>query len=333
MSLSQNADGVRLDKYLTEKFPQYSRAFLKSQILAGNILINNKIKKPSYILKETDEIKINIIAPEKHKLQANPDIKLKIIYEDKNIIAIDKPAGISVHPATAGQNDTIANAILAYCPAIKDVGDEPNLRPGIVHRLDKETSGILVIAKNKETFDWLKKQFAERKIIKRYTALALGKFKEKQGVISKPIGRAKDFRKRTTTTIKEQKEAVTYYKNLKHYSSSSTPLRPNGHLAAPVGVESLRASEGRKIREYSLVEAEPKTGRTHQIRVHFASLGHPLAGDKLYGFKNQIAIPSLKRHFLHASYLKFSLLDGKMIELKSELPKDLEDVLANLNTK
>jgi 23S rRNA pseudouridine1911/1915/1917 synthase len=292
--------GIRLDKYLTEKFPQYSRAFLKSQISAGNVLVNGQVKKPSYILKETDEIKINVVAPEEHKLQANPDIKLKIIYEDENIIAIDKPAGISVHPVNATQNDTIANAILAYYPAIKDVGDEPDLRPGIVHRLDKETSGILVIAKNKETFNWLKKQFAERKTIKKYTALALGKFKEKQGIISKPISKAKGTIKRTTAPLSAVKNAVTRYRVIQEF------------------------------KDYSLVEAEPKTGRTHQIRVHFASLGHPLAEDKLYGFKNQIAIPSLERHFLHASYLKFSLLDGKMIELKSELPKDLAFVLNNL---
>jgi 23S rRNA pseudouridine1911/1915/1917 synthase len=303
MSFSQNTNGIRLDKYLTEKFPQYSRAFLKSQIIAGNILVNGQIKKPAYILKETDEIKINIAPPENHKLLPNPSIKLHIIYEDEDIIAIDKPAGISVHPAKPDQNNTIANALLAYYPPIKTVGDEPDLRPGIVHRLDKETSGILVIAKNKEAFNWLKKQFAERKTIKKYTALALGKFKEKQGIISKPISKAKGTIKRTTAPISAVKNAVTRYQVMQEF------------------------------KDYSLAEAEPKTGRTHQIRVHFASMGHPLAGDRLYGFKNQPQPPSLKRHFLHAFYLKFSLLDGKMIELHSELPEELKGVLNSLNTK
>jgi len=299
----------RLDKYLIKKFPNYSRAFLKLQIKQGNVLVNGQIKKPSYILKENDKVETSIKEPEKSVLRPNPDIKLKIIYEDENIIAINKPACISVHP-TAGkkQNDTIANAILSYYPAIANVGDpstssgQADLRPGIVHRLDKETSGIMVVAKNQKTFDWLKKQFAERKVEKKYTALVCGKIKNEQGIISKPIGKTKDFRKRTTAPVKEQKEAVTHYKTLRHYNN------------------------------FTLLELQPKTGRTHQIRVHLASIGHPVAGDKLYGFKNQKMPPNLKRQFLHASHLKFSLPSGKIVELKSELPEDLRKTLEMLNT-
>ncbi len=291
----------RLDQYLVKKLPQYSRAFLKSQIKQGNILINGQIKKPSYVLRQKDDVKININEREKPALQPNPSIKLKIIYEDENIIAINKPAGISVHP-TAGkkQNNTIANALLSYYPLIAGIGDEPDSRPGIVHRLDKDTSGIMVVAKNQKTFDWLKKQFAERKVEKKYTALVCGRVKKEKGVISKPIGKTKDFRKRTTAPIKEQKEAITNYRVIKKYNN------------------------------HALLEVEPKTGRTHQIRVHLAAIGYPVAGDKLYGFKRQKPLPGLKRQFLHASYLKFSLPNGRIIELKSELPQDLRKALDNL---
>lgn len=314
---------LRLDKYLALKFPKYSRAFLKSQIKSGSILINGKIKKPSYILKDNDKVEVNIKKGTATQLGPNPSIKLNVIYEDKNVIAIDKPAGIATHPAKPTQTDTVANALLAYYPAIEEVGDpstssgqapstgastelsrmssgQANLRPGIVHRLDKDTSGILIVAKNNQTFNWLKKQFAQRKVVKKYLAMVTGKIKEQQGVISKPISKKRGTIKRTTAPISGTKEAVTYYRVIKIFD------------------------------DYTLTEAEPKTGRTHQIRVHLASIGHPLAGDKLYGFKNQICPPGLKRHFLHASYLKISLPDGKMVELYSELPDDLGKVLNNL---
>lgn len=303
MFIDENHAGQRLDYFLKQKFPQYSRSFLKSQILKGDVLINGKIKKPSCVLKENDKVDVNIIAPEKVTMAPNHNIKLDVIYEDKNIIVIDKPAGISVHPAKPDQTDTIANALLAYCPAIKEVGDEPNLRPGIVHRLDKDTSGILIVAKNNHAFNWLKKQFAQRKVAKKYLALATGKMKEPQGVISKPVSKTQGTIKRTTAPISGAREAVTNFCTIKSFDG------------------------------YTLIEAKPKTGRTHQIRVHLASIGHPLAGDKLYGFKNQACPAGLKRHFLHASYLKISLPDDKMVELYSELPKDLQAVINDLESR
>lgn len=305
MFINENHTRQRLDYFLKQKFPQHSRSFLKSQILAGNILVGGKIKKPSYILKENDKVEINIAKERALQLEPNLSIKLNIIHEDENVIAIDKPAGISTHPAKPNETNTIANALLAYYPDIKEVGDEPNLgpnlRPGIVHRLDKDTSGILIVAKNNQAFNWLKKQFAQRKVVKKYLALVAGEMKEQQGVISKPIGKTQGTIKRTTTPISGVKEAVTRFHAIKGFDG------------------------------YTLIEAEPKTGRTHQIRVHLASIGHPLVGDKLYGFKNQICPTGLKRHFLHASYLKISLPNGKIVELKSELPKDLNDVLDDLS--
>ena len=354
-------NNIRLDKFLHNKLPTYSRSFLKSQIKSGNVLVNNKIKKPSYILKPNDKIEVKIATPKKIKspLSSSPYqggdkgvVKLKIIYEDKDIIAIDKPAGISVHPtASKKQNDTIANALLAHYPAIKNVGDQPDLRPGIVHRLDKDTSGIMIAAKNQKAFDWLKKQFAERKVVKKYSALVCGKLKEKKGVIAKPIGKTKDFRKRTTISIKGQKEAVTYYEIIRHYlrllpsdegrAGRGDERKIRQHLPpTPSSIQTgnyvacnsfgIKEEGGKKI-YYTLVEAKPRTGRTHQIRVHFASISHPIAGDKLYAFKRQTPPEGLKRQFLHASYLKFSLPNGKIIELKSELPEDLHQVLDLLN--
>lgn len=318
--------GIRLDKYLSQQFPQYSRAFLKSQINAGNILVNSKIKKPSYILKENDQLEVNITKPQKSALEPNPNIKLNIIYEDKNIIVIDKPAGISAHPSKPGQNDTIVNALLAYFPPIAKVGDEPRLRPGIVHRLDKDTSGLMVVAKNQKSFSWLKKQFVCRKIAKKYLALAIGNIKEKKGVITKPIGKTKDFRKRTTITLKEQKEAITNYRVLERFLFSCHPELGSGSQKMP---KQIRHD---KSRHYTLLEIEPKTGRTHQIRVHLASIGHPIAGDNLYGHKRQTPLPNLKRQFLHASCLKFLLPNGKLLELTSDLPDDLNLCLQNLKS-
>jgi 23S rRNA pseudouridine1911/1915/1917 synthase len=279
-------------------------------------------------------VEINIAKERALQLEPNLSIKLNIIHEDENVIAIDKPAGISTHPAKPNETNTIANALLAYYPDIKEVGDEPNLgpnlRPGIVHRLDKDTSGILIVAKNNQTFNWLKKQFAQRKVVKKYLALVAGEMKEQQGVISKPIGKTQGTIKRTTTPISGVKEAVTYYKVIQYFSCH--PELVSGSHEIP---EQASLKQSRRVRHnenaFTLIEAEPKTGRTHQIRVHLASIGHPLVGDKLYGFKNQICPTGLKRHFLHASYLKISLPNGKIVELKSELPKDLNDVLDDLS--
>lgn len=300
--IGQQQTNIRLDHYLVEKYPAYSRAFLKRQINKGGILVNETIKKPSYILKENDRIDIDVAVPEKYVLQADPTIKLSVIYKDENMVVIDKSAGISVHPSSASgrQKDTIANALLAYYPETKDVGDAPKIRPGIVHRLDKETSGLMVVAKNKQSFEWLKKQFSERRVVKKYLTLIHGQPKKNRGTISKAIGKTKDFRKRTIVPLKDQKEALTYYKTIETFN------------------------------DYSLIEAEPKTGRTHQIRIHLASIGHPVVGDKLYSFKNHIPPEGLKRQFLHAYYLKFSLPSGKIIELQSDLPEDLKTVIDSL---
>jgi 23S rRNA pseudouridine1911/1915/1917 synthase len=201
----------------------------------------------------------------------------KVIYQDDNVLVIDKPAGVN--------------------------SDDFRQR---AHRLDKDTSGILVIAKNKKTLKFLQKQFKERKIIKKYLALAIGNLKSKKGRIETLIGRSQRDRKKQKVYLphepeaKEKREAVSHYKVLKSFKN------------------------------YDLIEVEPRTGRKHQIRAHFSHLQHPIAGDKMYGFKNQPAPKGLKRQFLHASYLKIKVAEGQEKEFRSDLSEDLKEALNNL---
>ncbi len=225
---------------------------------------------------------------------------MKIIYEDKNIIVINKPADLIVHPNNPEQKNTLVDELLAYCPEIKNVGNDP-MRPGIVHRLDKDTSGLIIIAKNNHSFAYLKKQFSERKIVKKYLALVHGQVKDEKGIITKSISFSKKDRKKRSALLDEKsKKAWTEYKVVKRF------------------------------KKYTLLEIIIKTGRTHQIRVHLSSIGHPIAGDKQYKFKRQLLPENLNRQFLHASYLKFKLPDGKIMEFKLDLPEDLKNVLQNL---
>ncbi|NQV00776.1 MAG: RNA pseudouridine synthase [Parcubacteria group bacterium] len=225
---------------------------------------------------------------------------MKIIYGDNDIIVIDKSAGLIVHPIRPGQNDTLVNQLLDEYPEIKNVGDD-SLRPGIVHRLDKDTSGLMVIAKNNKSFEYFKNLFKDRKIVKKYIALVHGKVKDKKGTITKSISLSKkDHRKRSALLDEKSQKAWTEYKVIKRF------------------------------KDYTLLEVSIKTGRTHQIRIHLASIGHPVAGDKQYKFKRQSLAENLNRQFLHAFYLKFKLPNGKIMEFKLDLPKDLKSVLQNL---
>lgn len=237
-------------------------------------------------------------------LKANPSIQFKIVYQDGNVLVIDKPAGLVVHPTKPDQNDTLVNGLIAFYPEIKDVSDlstnsgQVNLRPGIVHRLDKETSGLMIVAKNNQAFDYLKKQFQERKVVKKYLALVIGQIQDNRGTITKSISLSKkDHRKRSALLDIKAKKAWTEYRVVKRF------------------------------KDHTLLEIFPKTGRTHQIRVHLASIGHPIAGDKQYKFKRRPELAGLKRQFLHAAYLKLKLPNGKLKEFKSNLPEDLEKIL------
>ncbi|HOX10983.1 MAG TPA: RluA family pseudouridine synthase [Candidatus Moranbacteria bacterium] len=293
--------GFRIDKFLVQKEASFSRGEIITKIKDGEVVVNSKKVKPSYILKEKDVLQIkNFSESKESKLIANNEIKLKIIFEDENVVVINKQAGIQVHPSHNEKTNTIANALIKYFPKIKNVHDESKdafLRPGIVHRLDKDTSGVLAVAKNQKAFNELKKLFKDRKISKKYVAICEGIFAQKEGLIEKPIARSTSYRKQVIArenTLTKIRKAETRYKVIKEQDN------------------------------FSVVEVFPKTGRMHQIRIHLASEGHPVVGDLVYG-KNS----SAKRQLLHAEELKFELL-GKKYDFLASLPPDFKNFLANV---
>jgi 23S rRNA pseudouridine1911/1915/1917 synthase len=231
-------------------------------------------------------------------------MELKTIFEDENLLVIDKPAGITVFSEGENKEKTLIDHLSDKYPSLRKAGNAP--RFGIIHRLDKDTSGILLVAKNNEALAFFQNQFKERSVTKKYVALINGELKEEMGTIETLIGRSfKDRRKQKIYLplepgSQEKKQAITDYKVLKRY------------------------------KEYTLVEVTPKTGRKHQIRSHFAYLHHPITGDKLYGFKNQPSPKNLTRQFLHAYYIKIRLLNNEVIKFKSDLPEDLKNVIKNL---
>lgn len=231
--------------------------------------------------------------------------QIHVIYEDKNFLALYKPAGILVHKVESSKlkvlEPTLADWLLTHYPEVKNVGDEPKIRPGIVHRLDRDTSGVILIPRNQKYFEYLKNLFQTGQIKKTYLALVWGKLEPKIGVIKKPISLKHGSIKRTVWEGKLEKEAITDYKVIKF------------------------------LNDFSLVKVFPKTGRTHQIRVHLSSIGHPIVGDSLYGKK--INPFKLKRQFLHAESLEFSVTEGKRIKIGAELPEELKKILDDLKNK
>lgn len=231
----------------------------------------------------------------------------EVLFENKDLLVINKPAGLLVHGVFdkhgAKHNElTLTDWLAKNYPETKKVGDVPSQRGGIVHRLDRETSGAMVVARNQNAFEYLKKLFQDKKVQKTYITLVWGKVKDKEGVIDKAISIKDGTVKRTVFKGKMTREAVTSYKVMKF----------------------LKSKEGD---EFTLVEVQPKTGRTHQIRVHMASIGHPVVGDKLYGKKG--SLPGLDRQFLHASKIEFESPSGR-IRCEAPVPKELESVLAGL---
>lgn len=302
--INLNNSNQRLDKFLSKEFVLYTRGEIIRAIKAGDVLVNNKIAKPSYVLKVGDEIKVGKIK-DKNELAPNKEIKLEVVYQDENIIAVNKPAGLAVHPTSREKYNTLVNGLVARFPEIKNIGDgskEAWARPGIVHRLDKDTSGIMVVARNQNAFDKLKKIFQDRKINKKYLAIVWGKLSQKEGVIEKPIARAGNYRKQVIAGRK-----------------TKTKIRP-------------AVTEHKVIKEsknYSLLEVMPRTGRMHQIRVHLASMGHPVVGDAVYGIKYKEDPEALTRHLLHAKSLEFEL-EGKKYFLEAEIPEEFRNFMGKL---
>jgi len=291
--------GWRVDKFLAEK-ADWSRSFVQKLLEAGLVEINNRKAKASDKLKTGDLVLASCLPPAPLALEAE-QIPLKIIYEDEDLVVVDKPAGLVVHPAPGHPSGTLVNALLARLPDLAGIGG--TLRPGIVHRLDKDTSGLLVVAKNQQTQDSLSKQIKNRLIKKYYLALVWGHLTPQTGRIEVPIDRDKSHRKRMAPSM-TGREAISGYRVLEYLSHPTKGL-------------------------LSLVEVEPETGRTHQIRVHFSYIGYPIVGDPVYGRRRKIS--GLERQFLHACRLGFSLpRSGQWVEFESPLPEDLGQVLRSL---
>jgi 23S rRNA pseudouridine1911/1915/1917 synthase len=346
---------IRLDKYLAKQLPQISRSQIQRDIEGGCAEINGEtITKSKFVVRLDDKVVYHQPDKTDGSLKAT-NTPLRVLYNNHGLIVIDKPPGLAVHPGAGFKGETLASALLYKFKDIHLVGEEH--RPGIVHRLDKDTSGVMLVAANQEMYLYLKDAFAERKIKKEYIALVYGKVEKPHGFIETPIGKSKtDFRKQDTKNVLEPKEALTEYQVLEYLSAvpatstrfagdsssdkeerlcissdiadnrgaSPPPLRSGGREADGV--------VGAGIDECTLLLVKLHTGRTHQIRVHLASIGHPLMGDGLYGNK-RTALKGLNRQFLHAKKIEVRISNGTWIEAEADFPEDLRKVLVSLNSK
>lgn len=310
----QAASGQRLDRWLTECLPDHSRSAIQRWIKAGTVMVDGSAVKAGQILEVNQQITLTIPQTTPSPSLTAEAIPLQILYEDDNLLIIDKVAGMVVHPAPGHEQGTLVHAILHHCPTLEGVGGEQ--RPGIVHRLDKETSGLLVVAKNDRAHRQLQAQFKARTVYKEYLALVEGTIEPAQGRINAPIGRHPVERKRQAVlppdphTGKTQgRSAITDYYREAVYTKT--------------------VSGEPTVARFSLVRVVLQTGRTHQIRVHFAWRKHPIVGDTLYGYRHQ-RLP-LERQFLHAHKLRLRLPDTLAErEFVAPLPPDLARVLASL---
>ncbi len=293
--LSVDSGGERLDRFVSDMLPELSRAAVQRLVEQGNVLVDGRERKPSYRVQLGERIQVTQPPPEPSA--ARPEsIPLDIIYEDDAMIAVNKAAGMVVHPAAGHSSGTLVNAILAHVPNLRVGGVE---RPGIVHRLDADTSGLILVAKNDEALRYLQSQWKTHAVKKTYLALVQGKIQPPSGKVQASIGRDPKHRQRMAVVTRGRaREAVTVY-----------------HTLAGTA-------------EYTLLQVEPLTGRTHQIRVHLSYMGFPVVGDTVYGRKkNRLG---LHRHFLHAWKLKLALPAGTTKEFTAPLPQDLAQVLDEL---
>ena len=293
---------VRLDKLLAEQVPELSRSAAQRLITAGRVTVDGEIAKPSHKVRQGEEV-VALLPAEESAEPLPEQIPLDIVYEDKALLVVNKPAGMVVHPAPGHPAGTLVNAVLAYCPELAASDDD---RPGIVHRLDRDTSGLILIAKSDKARRALQRQFKERQVHKAYLALLDGHLQPAWGRVEAPVGRDPHHRQRMTV-LAGGREAVTEYHVLEQFA----------HQVGPAAGD------------YTLIEAQPLTGRTHQIRVHFASIGHPVVGDQVYG-RRKTGLP-VPRQFLHARRLGFKHPStGHRLELEAPLPEELEGVVALL---
>ena len=289
----------RIDAFLANKNPEQSRVAIQRLIENEKVLVNGKKIKPSYKIQENDEIAMEEIEPVEVALKAQ-EIPLDIIYEDKDIIVVNKPKGMVVHPGNGNPDGTLVNAIMAICKdSLSGIGGE--IRPGIVHRLDKDTSGIIIVAKNDKAHINLSEQIKDHKVKKTYIALVKGIVKENTATINMPIGRSEKDRIKMAVT-KKGKEAITHFKVLKRYD------------------------------KYTLLQVNIETGRTHQIRVHLSQIGYPIVGDEVYSKgKNEW---NIKGQCLHAKSLEFvHPTTGEKMYLEAPLPEYFQEILEELKNR
>lgn len=291
--------GQRLDRYLVPVLSELSRTRIQQLITTEAIRVNGRASKPGYLLRVGDEITVDQDATLPQTSHAQPNtLPLEIVYEDEDMLVINKAPGMVVHPAPGHSNDTLVNALLAYYPDLQ--ADETDQRPGIVHRLDRDTSGLLIVAKNARAQAALVEQMQHHEVVKRYQTLVEGVIALDQGSIDAPIGRNPRHRQQMAITTVSSREARTHFRVLERFN------------------------------RHTLLLIQLETGRTHQIRVHLKAIGHPVVGDLTYGSGNVIRGSKLDRQFLHAWQLQFAHpISGKPLHFEAPLPADLQKVLDN----
>lgn len=291
-TVTLNYDGVRIDKFLSEIIGDKSRSYIQGIIEEEQVKVNSRIVKSNYKLKVNDFVEVVIPEPVELSVEGE-DIPLDILHEDSDVLVLNKPQGMVVHPAAGNQSGTLVNALLNHCKDLSGINGV--IRPGIVHRIDKDTSGVLVIAKNDLAHNKLAEQLKEHSMKRIYVALVEGVIKQEEGVVNAPLARHPVERKRIAV-IKDGRNAVTHYHVLQRFNNST------------------------------LVECRLETGRTHQIRVHMAHIGHPLVGDPVYGYKKQRF--NLQGQLLHARLLGFiHPSSGKYMEFETPIPDYFNKVL------
>lgn len=305
-TVTSSEHGLRLDQYLSKLRPDHSRAYVQKLIRGGCVFVNNKkITKLSHKVLENDELMVLVPSLKETGILAE-NIPLNIAYEDADIVVVNKPAGMVVHPSDHGAHvsGTLVNALMHHCKDLSGIGGEK--RPGIVHRLDKDTSGLIIVAKNDQAHQYISKQIESRTVQKTYLTLLVGHLSPKEGSIEAPLEKtnAVGGQDMKVSLHSKAKYALTHYK-VKEY-----------------------------VGDYSLTEVQIVTGRTHQIRVHFSAIGHPVCGDTMYGNKthnSRLETLGLKRQFLHAAELTFRHpKNGEAITVKAKLAEDLQGILQSI---
>ena len=297
LKAEETSANARIDKYIAENVENMTRSAVQKLIAEGCVTVNGKIPDKNLKLKTGDEIKINL--PEPEICEALPEnIPLDIVYEDEDLLVVNKPRGMVVHPATGNYTGTLVNALMYHC-GDRLSGINGVIRPGIVHRIDKDTSGLLIVAKNDFAHNILAEQIKEHSFTRKYQAVVVGNLKDDTGTVNAPVGRHQTDRKKMAVTLKNSRNAVTHYKVIARY---------NG---------------------YTHVELTLETGRTHQIRVHMAYIGHPVAGDSVYGGKKYLA--KLNGQCLHAYYISFTHpRTNEILSFSAPLPDYFTDFLESI---